>query len=105
MFTVLLALFSCKNDPEPEPAVLLPSKKYEYLKLLPETAHNITVTKLSNDYHYLLATTEHDPYVSTGQLAKANPADSTVLCFEYKSDRELEFVQIFLQNPSRNSAP
>jgi hypothetical protein len=54
---------------------------------------------MSDDYHYSIVTTEHDPYVSTGKLAKTNPSDSAVLCFEYKSDRELEFVQIFFAEP------
>jgi hypothetical protein len=99
IFTVFTTLFSCRNNLEDKPLVLSSTKKYEYLKLLPETAHNITVTGMSNDYHYLLTTTDHDPYVSTGKLTKTNPTDSTVLCFEYKSNKNLEFIQVFFAEP------
>jgi hypothetical protein len=92
---------SCKSnpDPSPEPVILPPAKKTEYLKLLPETAHNINLTAMSDAYHYLITTTEHDPYISTGKLVKAVPPDSVMLCFEYKSGRELEFIQVFFAEP------
>ena len=99
---VFLTLFSCKdkNDAEPEP-VIPPAagKKNEYLKLLPETAHNLTVVKMTDEYHYLLTVTDHDPYISTGKLAKTNPDDSVVLCLEYKSGKALEFIQVFFAEP------
>ncbi|MDR1154159.1 MAG: DUF5722 domain-containing protein [Bacteroidales bacterium] len=100
VFLLLPALASCGKDKEPDIPVIPPAvKKYEYLKLLSETAHNMTVAKMSDDHHYKATTTGQDPYVSTDKLAKANPADSTVFCFEYKSSRELEFIQIFFAEP------
>jgi hypothetical protein len=98
---VCWALFSCKDgaDPEPESEPLPSVGKTEYLKLLPETAHSMTVAGMTGDYHYLLTVTGHDPYVSTGKLAKTSPDDSVALCFEYKSAGTLEFVQVFFAEP------
>jgi hypothetical protein len=98
LILILSFLTSCKTEPI-EPVVIPSVKKPEYLKLLPETAQNMTVTQLSNDYHFLVKTTAQDPYVLTGGLAKANPTDSAVFCFEYKSAKELTFIQIFFANP------
>ncbi|MDR1170840.1 MAG: DUF5722 domain-containing protein [Bacteroidales bacterium] len=100
LFFLLPGLASCRKDKGPEiPVVPSPAKKYEYLTLLSETAHNMTVAKMSDNYHYKVTTTEQDPYVLTGKLAKANPSDSVVFCFEYKSSKELEFIQVFFAEP------
>ena len=101
----LSSITSCDKKSQPEPVVIPTSPpstatpKTEYLPLRSETAHSITVTKMSGDYHYSLETTDHDPYISTGKLAKANPGDSVVFCFEYKSNKELDFIQIFFADP------
>ncbi len=102
LFLLLSGLSSCEKGKEPEIPIIPsspPVKKNEYLKLLLETVNNMTVTKMSDDYHFKATTTGQDPYVSTGKLAKANPADSVVLCFEYKSNKELEFIQVFFADP------
>jgi hypothetical protein len=59
----------------------------------------MTVTPLSDEYHFQVTTTDHDPYISTSKLTKPNPADSNVLCFEYKSTTSLDFLQLFFAEP------
>lgn len=108
IFCLMLAGFSsCKKDPpEPAPIVIPPkpdpdpeTRVPDYLKLLPETAHALTVTQKDNEYHFAVTTTEHDPYAFTGKLANTLHADSVVLCFEYKSSKNLEFIQVFFAEP------
>ena len=94
---LMQGLISCKEE-KPDPPIVV-TANYEYLRLSPETAVNMTVTKLQGDYHYRATTTGADPYVSTAGLARANPADSVVLCFEYKSSKAVEFIQVYLSDP------
>ena len=72
---------------------------HEFLMLRPTTASGMTVTRLQNDYHYRINTTGSDPYVSTSRLIKANPADSVVLCFQYKSNTDLTDIQVYFSDP------
>ena len=70
-----------------------------YFKLLSGTAGGMTVTQLQGDYHYLVTTTGDDPYVSTDNLTEALQANWVVLCFQYKSSADLDFLQVYFSHP------
>ena len=48
---------------------------------------------------YQIVTEGEAPYVYTHALSKANPADSVVLTFEYRSPQGVDFLQVFLCAP------
>ena len=70
-----------------------------YLKLLPTTANGMTVTRMYDNYHYLATAAGSNAYVHTDGLSATNHADSVVLTFHYKSDKDIPFVQLFFSDP------
>ena len=42
-----------------------------------------------------MSMTGTDPYIFTNSLERTNPADSCILTFQYRCDKEISFLQLF----------
>lgn len=88
-----ISLFSCKKKIEVETPILL-KPKIEYLKLDGNSANQLTISETEKD-SYAINTTGEDPYVLTKGISKSLHQDSVVLTFEYKSNKEIDKLQLF----------
>lgn len=93
LIVIVLFFSECKDD-MPENSIIVPSISIQYLKFDVASAHHINVVSKSV-YAYELTTTGNDPYIHIQDLTKALNKDSVVLTFEYKSNTEVELLQIF----------
>ena len=73
--------------PEPEPDPTPDPVTVEYLRPNTTTAHQMKISQTGQEL-YQIVTEGEAPYVYTQALSKANPADSVVLTFEYRSSSE-----------------
>lgn len=70
--------------------------RHEYLKLLTESATNMTVTKGAGEYQYSLSTSASGTSsVNTSALTTAIHPDSTMLSIKYKSVSQMPAMEIF----------
>ena len=99
LFTLFIAILftSCSSSKSFSNTIKTPSGSV-YLDLLPSTATHMVVEKLS-DHHFRIETTASDPYVSTSSLTKVNASEDVVLTFEYKSEKNLDFMEVFFADP------
>nr|WP_310789091.1 hypothetical protein [uncultured Alistipes sp.] len=79
------------NPPDPDPT---PTPKTEYLTFATKTANQISVKEVSTG-EYEMSMTGTDPYIFTNSLERTNPADSCILTFQYRCDKEISFLQLF----------
>lgn len=97
-----LLFAACQKDappvPEPEPDPTPDPVTVEYLRPNTTTAHQMKISQTGQEL-YQIVTEGEDPYVYTHALSKANPADSVVLIFEYRSPQGVDFLQVFLCAP------
>lgn len=92
MASVLLAS-GCEKD-IPEEPVIIPGSSIQYLKLDIASTHDMEgVQSTTNTYKF--TTSGNDPYIFSQELAKSLNEDSVVMTFEYKSSREVNFIQVF----------
>lgn len=77
--------------PDPDPT---PTPKTEYLTFATKTANQISVKEVSTG-EYEMSMTGTDPYIFTNSLERTNPADSCILTFQYRCDKEISFLQLF----------
>ena len=90
-------LASCNSSPTFSHTIDIASETV-YLELLPSTATHMEVEKIA-DHHYRIETTDADPYVSTSKLPRQNASKNVVLTFEYKSEKNLDFIEVFFADP------
>lgn len=77
---------------------MLPANGSLNLHLNPTLANDIKFLNLSL-YEYKIALTGTDPYVSATSLARDLANGETIVTFEYKSSKDVPFVQFYIGQP------
>lgn len=73
-------------------------QEIQYLCPISENSNGIELTQTAEN-EYTVKTTGADPYLFFKPLSGANHQDSTVLTFEFKTTKGLEYLQIFFADP------
>lgn len=98
---IFLFFTGCKEE-VPEPQIIIPGSSIQYLKLDVGTANQMEITRTTANT-YQLTTTGGDPYIFCEELSRQVNKDSVVLTFEYKSNAEVNFIQVFFGPPISES--